>query len=392
MFAQQRKRGFTLIEVMIIIAIIGIFATIGVAVLGRNMGNQRAKAAVRSVADLMLLARTEAIRTGTNHIVYIQLDPAAGPLEDKSGTPVAALLIADADADGLVDAGEYKASVPFDPTNSLSWGSTFAAVSSTAAPNDNAAGTFPATDPDFSCCTFTDPGGNPSSWVVFLPDGMPRSFETGPFNLGNLGAGGGAVYVTSGRRDTPRCWPLGSVRARLERRRTHGRTDPAEERAPRRASSFTLIELLIALNILGSGMLAMLVLQTQALADGARGKHTSGAAMIARDQLERIQLMPYSDADLAPVAWATPPWLDNGGDPDLGPGDVAVRVTQPGGDVIEKIYTVWYRVVADPGGNADLRLIDVEVVWEEAKISNNRPTRTGQPTVALSTLIVNNDR
>jgi len=160
----------------------------------------------------------------------------------------------------------------------------------------------------------------------------------------------------------------------------------------RARAGFTLIELMITLTVLGTGLLAMLVLQTQALADGARGKHTSGAAMVARDQLERIQRTPFSDDDLQPVAWASPPWLDNTGDPVLGPGDVAVRVAQPGGAVIEKIYTVWYQVIADPGGNSDLRLLDLEVVWDEAKISNNRPTRTGQPTVALSTLLVNNDR
>ena len=162
-------------------------------------------------------------------------------------------------------------------------------------------------------------------------------------------------------------------------------------RAPARAG-FTLIELMITLTILGTGMLAMLVLQTQALADGARGKHTSGAAMVAKDQLERIQRMPFAGADLQPIAWGTPAWIPNTGDPDLGPGDIGVRVTQPGGDVFEKIYTVWYRVIADPGGNVQIRFVDLEVVWDEAKISNNRPTRTGKPTVALSTVIVNNDR
>ena len=158
------------------------------------------------------------------------------------------------------------------------------------------------------------------------------------------------------------------------------------------AGGFTLIELMITLTVLGTGLLAMLVLQTQALADGARGRHTTGAAMVARDQLERIQLTPFSDPTLQPVGWVTPPWLDNFGDPDLGAGEVAVRVTQSGGPVIEKAYTVWYQVVADPGGNPDLRFVDLEVVWNEAKLSNVRPTRTGQPTVALSTMLVNNDR
>ncbi|HEY8156883.1 MAG TPA: prepilin-type N-terminal cleavage/methylation domain-containing protein [Myxococcota bacterium] len=170
-----------------------------------------------------------------------------------------------------------------------------------------------------------------------------------------------------------------------------------DQLSPRRGSArsqrgFTLIELMITLTVLGTGLLAMLVLQTQALADGARGKHTSGAAMVARDQLERIQLTPFSDPDLQPTDWVTPPWIDNTGDPDLAAGEIAMRVRQPGGSVIEKVYTVWYKVIADPAGNTDLRFLDLEVVWNEAKISNSRPTRTGQPTVALSTLLVNNDK
>ena len=162
-------------------------------------------------------------------------------------------------------------------------------------------------------------------------------------------------------------------------------------RRPARAG-FTLIELMITLTILGTGMMAMLVLQTQALKDGSRGKHTSGAAMVAKDQLERIERMPFAGADLQPAAWKTPAWLANAGDPDLGPGEVGVRVTQPGSAPFEKKYKVWYRVIADPGGNTQMRFVDLEVVWDEAKISNNRPTRTGKPTVALSTVIANNDR
>jgi prepilin-type N-terminal cleavage/methylation domain-containing protein len=162
-------------------------------------------------------------------------------------------------------------------------------------------------------------------------------------------------------------------------------------RRPARAG-FTLIELMITLTILGTGMMAMLILQTQALADGSRGKHRSGASMVAKDQLERIQRMPFAGADLQPATWKTPAWLANAGDPDLAPGEVGVRVTQPGGDVFEKKYQVWYRVAADPGGNTQMRFVDLEVDWNEAKITNNRPTRTGKPTVALSTVIANNDR
>jgi prepilin-type N-terminal cleavage/methylation domain-containing protein len=210
MSPQRSQKGYTLIELMVVVVILSVMAGIVVTVMTRGAADQRAKAAVRSVADLMLLGRTEAIRTGVNHVVFFQADAADAALEDKAGTPVAALLIADADGDGAVDSGEYKASVPFDDTNSLSWGGSFADA---AAPNDNPAGTFPAADTDFACCTFTDPGGNEARWVVFLPDGMPRGFSVGPFATTPLGGGGGGVYVTSGRRDYAVVLaPLGGVR------------------------------------------------------------------------------------------------------------------------------------------------------------------------------------
>lgn len=162
-------------------------------------------------------------------------------------------------------------------------------------------------------------------------------------------------------------------------------------RAPRwRAAGFTLVEVMVTLGILSVGLLAMLMLQVQALTDGSRGRHSTAAAMIAQDQIELISRMPFSSTNLAAVTWANPPWIDNSGDASLADGEVPVRVTQPGGTATEHIYTVWYQVIAN--ANPDLLNVDVEVTWTEPDISNNRPTRTGQPTVALSTLLVNNDR
>lgn len=162
-------------------------------------------------------------------------------------------------------------------------------------------------------------------------------------------------------------------------------------RRPGRTSGFTLIEVMISLVILAIGLLSILVTQIYSLRDGSRSRHLTTAVAIARDQLELIQRLPYSSANLAPVAWTTPPWLANLSDPSLNPGEIAVRVSLPGTTVTERVYTVNYRVLVDPGGNAELRNIDVEVMWADEGISNNRPTRTGRPTAALSTTIVNND-
>jgi prepilin-type N-terminal cleavage/methylation domain-containing protein len=160
---------------------------------------------------------------------------------------------------------------------------------------------------------------------------------------------------------------------------------------------FTLLEVMITLTIVAVGLLAMISLQMQALRDGTRSRHRSGATMIVRDQIERIENMPFSDASLDvmdPATWTTPPWLDNAGDPALNAGEIPVTVTQAGGSTREIIYSVWYLVTEDDpvSPDEDLRRVDVEVVWTEPGISNNRPTRTGQPTVAVSTMLVDNDR
>jgi hypothetical protein len=195
--------------------VLGVLAGVGAALMRGSFGEARAKGAVRSLADLMLLARTEAIRTGDNHIVFFGRDAEGNDLVGTSGQPAAALVIRDLDADGKVDAGERVASVNVDSTGSLAWGSVFAALlgGSAKAPDDNPDATFPDSDPDFICCTFLDPGGDAAHWVVFLPDGMPRAFSINPFSAGPLASGNGSVYVTSGTRDYAVVLaPLGGVR------------------------------------------------------------------------------------------------------------------------------------------------------------------------------------
>ena len=199
----RAQRGFSLLEMLLAVALLGVFTSMAVMLMGDSPGNARAKAAVRSLADLLMLGRSEAIRTGDNHVVFFFEDTADAALTGPGGRAAAALLIRDADTDGIVDAGEKVAAVYVDDTGSLSWGSASAAILGTPvpAPNDNPGAAFPAVDSDDLCCSFLDPDDNPARWVVFLPDGLPRAFKTGPFLAGDVTSGNGAVYVTSGERD-----------------------------------------------------------------------------------------------------------------------------------------------------------------------------------------------
>ena len=201
MARERGSDGFTLIEVMVSVGIVGVLALVMGVNMRDSLGEMRAKGAVRRVADLLMLARTEAIRTGDNHIVFLFRDAQDNPINVPAGGPAAAILVRDANGNGTVEAGEKVAGVPVDSTGSLRWGSAFAEAVGTSAPNDNPAATFLPVDLDFACCTFTTPGGAESRWVLFLPDGTPRAFSLGPFTIGNIASGNGAVYVTSETRD-----------------------------------------------------------------------------------------------------------------------------------------------------------------------------------------------
>lgn len=203
----------TLLEMMVVVALIGVLAALSVPRLQEFFDNQRLKAAARDVADAFLLARGEAIRSGNPHIVFLSVlpsDPAGTALGIDPATggfwPVVVL---DDRAPALsncrIDPAETQYTVA--AQRGVAWG--FSRSGGTPAPNDTGAarGGDPATG-----ATFVDGAGNPVTWVMFRGDGVPVTFDAG-CNLSAIGQGGGAVYVTNGRRDYAVVLsPLGAVR------------------------------------------------------------------------------------------------------------------------------------------------------------------------------------
>lgn len=159
-------------------------------------------------------------------------------------------------------------------------------------------------------------------------------------------------------------------------------------RAARAEGGFSLLEITIALAILAFGLLGLALMQLQALRDGTKGRHHTTAAMIARDQLEQIQRAPFSQ--LTAVAWGgAPAWMAAAG---LTVGPVNVQVTNPAGTSTEQTYNLAWQITP-VAGNPQLMNVDVEVTWnEENDFSGLKPTRTGLPTVTLSSVVVDNDR
>lgn len=195
----KRQSGVTLIEVAIVSIMIGVLVSVSFVSMQEWQENERASAAARGAADLLRLAASEAVRTGSVHIVFLSIsgsgDTAGGTLEDFDGDWVP-LLVLDDGAPGSagqncrIDNGENIHFLP--ATNGISWGSSLAG--GTKAPGDSTA--IAST----SGSSFATPAGTGTTWVAFMPDGRPVGMSAA-CTFGQLGSGNGGIYITNGERD-----------------------------------------------------------------------------------------------------------------------------------------------------------------------------------------------
>jgi len=191
-----RGRGFSLVELMVILGIVSALILVGAPYLRDAARHTRLKAATRDLAGALHYARAQAIRTRTNHVVMFGTTPNGNPL------PAAAIILTDTDADGEIDIGETVQFVPRDA------GREFQGIPRTTGYGKTAAVGVPADAPDplnvFNGATdavasFQSPAGDNVNQIVFPPDGIPRTYDTGPpFDLGTVGSGAGAIYLTNG--------------------------------------------------------------------------------------------------------------------------------------------------------------------------------------------------
>jgi prepilin-type N-terminal cleavage/methylation domain-containing protein len=215
---QSSSSGFTLIEVSIALAIIGVITALTLPNVSRYLENGRGRAAAKSVADAFNFARAQAIRTGNNHVVFFAIagagDVAGAALTAADGRPMPILVLNDgrpgsADQNCEIDAGEET--FVFEPQEGVGWGHN-AAPASEEAPDENVAVTsIPAAGSSF----FAPNGTTQVTWVQFRPDGVPVAIDSA-CTAGRLGTGGGTIYLWTENRDyAVTLAPLGGVRVHV---------------------------------------------------------------------------------------------------------------------------------------------------------------------------------
>ena len=207
----KRSRGFSLIEMVIVVSILGILLSMGVVSFNKWSKRQRVSNASGEMAQLLFVGRSEAIRKGVNHIAFFDTDSLGNALLAGDGTTsLAALLIEDSNGNFSPDSGEQRMAVPLTVLSGIVWGRAEAA---SLVPNANGSlvgDPFSGTsvensaEEEGSAANFRHPTDTSAvhSWVLLSPDGTPRAFDSsGATTIADVGTGDGAIYLNDGERD-----------------------------------------------------------------------------------------------------------------------------------------------------------------------------------------------
>lgn len=194
-----RNRGFTVIELVLVLGVAAVMLLVAWPDTRRWKEVEAARGSARTLAGAFGYARSQAVRTGHNHMVFFLQDTNSDPLT-ANGETVPVLVLDDGlpgstDQNCEIDSGETVQGFH------LQDGVSFGVSNPTGkAPKDAGSGTHTTGR------TFTQ------SWLVFAPDGTPRAATSG-CAIGDIGTGSGALYLGNSYRELAVVLtPLGAAR------------------------------------------------------------------------------------------------------------------------------------------------------------------------------------
>ncbi len=130
-------------------------------------------------------------------------------------------------------------------------------------------------------------------------------------------------------------------------------------RQTRARSGYSLVELALAVGMLGFGMLSFGATQLEGFAQSAKGCDYRGAVEIARGQLELVQILPW-DRLVPTDGFTAPSWIDV---PGYSPGELPAYACGGASSLTGgRTYRVEWRVSdADAAGTS--HDVDLRVMW-----------------------------
>jgi Tfp pilus assembly protein FimT len=221
--SQERPRagGYSLSEIAITLAIISVAVALAVPSLNRTRENNMLRDTATALDGGLSGARGEAMRTGDVHLFFLMQDADGNALVDQNGEVVPALILNDG-APGspnqnchIDDGEEIKTISRSEATEMLS--EVMGAPGGGQAPGDEGGGVAMSAG-----SSFVDPQGNPATWVMFRPEGMPIAFDN-DCNLGGPGSGAGAFYMKNENRAyAVMLSPMGTTKVKIFNETTGG--------------------------------------------------------------------------------------------------------------------------------------------------------------------------
>lgn len=118
--ASRKDRGFTLVELMVTVSVAAILATIGIPAFTGMINSNRVTATTNELVTALNLAKSEAIRSGSNSIIC-KLNDTGDGCNNAGNWSNGWLLFNDSNNDGALDGGERIVRVHGAPEASLNF-------------------------------------------------------------------------------------------------------------------------------------------------------------------------------------------------------------------------------------------------------------------------------